>query len=51
MEEEKKNVEHVEKAYDVSPTDTDAPPEQDWTPEEEKVIVYGFRSELLHVSR
>jgi hypothetical protein len=50
MEEEKRDVEHVEKAYDVSPAETDTHAEQDWTPEEEKAIVYEVGSKLLHVS-
>jgi hypothetical protein len=36
----KKDIDHIEKAHDVSPTDTDVHAEQDWTPEEEKAVVY-----------
>jgi hypothetical protein len=42
MEDEKRSVDHVEKAYDVAPTDSDDHPEQDWTAEEEKAVVYAF---------
>lgn len=37
---EKNDIEHVEKAYDASPADSDGHPEQDWTPEEERAVVY-----------
>lgn len=40
MENEKKEIDYVEKAYDVSPTRTDDHPEQDWTAEEERAVVY-----------
>ena len=40
MQDEKYDVAHVEKAYDVTPTsDDDHHPEQDWTPEEERAVV------------
>jgi hypothetical protein len=42
MDDEKRSIEHVEKAYIASPVDSDSHPEQDWTPEEEKAIVYEF---------
>jgi hypothetical protein len=40
MDDEKRGVDHVEKAYDVSPIGSDGHPEQDWTAEEEKAVVY-----------
>jgi hypothetical protein len=36
---EKVDVDHVEKAYDVAPSDSGEHPEQDWTAEEEREIV------------
>ncbi|KAL6703512.1 hypothetical protein ACN47E_009610 [Coniothyrium glycines] len=39
MQDEKPDVDQIEKAYVVSPVDADEHPEQDWTPEEEKAIV------------
>jgi hypothetical protein len=43
MKDEKRDIEHVERAYDVSPVDNDHHPEQDWTAEEEKAVVYVLR--------
>jgi hypothetical protein len=43
MDEEKRSVDHVEKAYEVSPTDSDVHLEQNWTEEEEKAVVYVSR--------
>jgi hypothetical protein len=43
MDEEKRDIDHVEKAYDGSRGDFDVHPEQDWTSEEEKAIVYELR--------
>jgi hypothetical protein len=40
MDNKKNDIDHIEKACDVSPTGTDVHPEQDWTPEEEKAVVY-----------
>jgi hypothetical protein len=40
IEDDKQDIEHVEKAYDASPTDVDVHPEQDWTLEEESAVVY-----------
>ena len=39
MEDEKHDIDHVEKAYVPGPSDADTHPEQDWTPEEEKAVV------------
>jgi hypothetical protein len=36
---EKTDTDHVEKAYNVTPPDSDEHPEQDWTAEEEREIV------------
>lgn len=41
MVKEKQNVDFVEKAYEVpTPPEGGDHPEQDWTPEEEKAVVY-----------
>jgi len=44
MEDDKQDIEHFEKTYDGSPVNVDEHPEQDWTPEEERAVVYV----LLH---
>lgn len=44
MEDDKQDIEHVEKAYEVPHTYVDVHLEQDWTPEEESAVVYV----LLH---
>jgi hypothetical protein len=40
MSDEKKDIDHMEKAHDVSPPHTYVPPEEIWTLEEEKAVVY-----------
>jgi hypothetical protein len=47
MEDDKRSVDHVEKAYDVAPTDNDSHPEQDWTAEEEKAVVYASQESSI----
>jgi hypothetical protein len=44
MDDEKRDIDHVEKSYDVSSSDPDVHPEQDWTDDEEKAIVYVSKS-------
>jgi hypothetical protein len=44
---EKANVDHVEKAYDIMPVDTDGNMELDWTPEEEKAVVYVSNTQRI----
>jgi hypothetical protein len=46
MTDKKADIDHVEKAYDAVPIDDDVTPEQDWTPEEEKAVVYVSLSEF-----
>jgi hypothetical protein len=48
--EEKANVDHAEKAYDAVPVVTDVNLDSDWTPEEEKAVVYVSSTRKLVVT-
>lgn len=50
MDDEKNDADYIEKAYDAPVADDGRHPDQDWTPEEEKAIVYVAHEDFIRTS-